>query len=82
MIFVGQEELPGYLQYPLELAGTQAELFEQHALDTIFQAASGLPRKVNLLAHFSLNFVALKQTSTLSTEHILMAVKEMGKIRI
>ena len=73
-----REELPAYLQHRLELAGTQVELFEQPALEAIFQATNGLPRKVNLLAHFSLNVAALQQAATVSAEHILIAVEEMG----
>jgi len=61
-----------------ELAGTQAELFEQPALEAIFQATNGLPRKVNLLAHLSLNVAALEQAATVSAEHIFTAVEETG----
>lgn len=75
---LSREELPAYLQHRLTLAGTQVELFEQPALEAIFQATNGLPRKVNLLAHLSLNVAALQQASTVSAEHILTAVEEMG----
>jgi len=75
---LSREELPAYLQHRLELAGTQVELFEQPALEAIFQATNGLPRKVNLLAHFSLNVAALQRATTVSAEHILTAVEEMG----
>lgn len=72
------EELPAYLQHRLELAGTQMELFEQPALEAIFQATNGLPRKVNLLAHLSLNVAALQKAEAVSAEHIRTAVGEMG----
>jgi type II secretory pathway predicted ATPase ExeA len=72
------EELPAYLQHRLELAGTQMELFEQPALEAIFQATNGLPRKVNLLAHISLNVAALQKAEAVSAEHIRTAVEEMG----
>ena len=72
------EELPAYLQHRLELAGTQMELFEQPALEAIFQATNGLPRKVNLLAHISLNVAALQKAEAVSAEHIRTAVGEMG----
>lgn len=72
------EELPAYLQHRLELAGTQMELFEQPALEAIFQATNGLPRKVNLLAHISLNVAALQKAEAVSAEHIRTAVGEIG----
>ncbi|HHD56322.1 MAG TPA: AAA family ATPase [Desulfobulbaceae bacterium] len=75
---LSREELPAYLQHRLELSGTQVELFEQPALEAIFQATNGLPRKVNLLAHLALNVAALEQAATVSAEHILTAVEETG----
>lgn len=71
-----KEELPRYLQHRLELAGTRMELFEPPALEAVFQATNGLPRKVNLLAHLSLNIAALQQAQSVSAEHIQMAVEE------
>lgn len=71
-------ELPLYLKHRLELAGTQMDLFEEPALEALFQATNGLPRKVNLLAHLSLNIAALKQAQTVSIEHIQLAVEETG----
>lgn len=73
-----REELPLYLQHRLELAGTQMELFEPPALEAVFQATNGLPRKVNLLAHLALNIAALQGTQAVPAEHIQMAVEETG----
>ncbi|EFK05936.1 conserved domain protein, partial [delta proteobacterium NaphS2] len=61
-----------------ELAGTQMDLFEQPALEALFQATNGLPRKINLLAHLSLNVAALQNAQLVSAEHILTAVEETG----
>ncbi len=46
-----REELSLYLTHLLRLAGTELPLFEASAMEALFQATSGLPRKVNLLAH-------------------------------
>lgn len=73
-----RDELPRYLKHRLELAGTQLDLFEQPALEALFQATNGLPRKVNLLAHLSLNIAALQQAQAVSAEHIQTAVEETG----
>ncbi len=75
---LSREELPAYLQHRLELAGTQMELFEPPALEGVFQATNGLPRKVNLLAHLSLNIAALEEAQAVSADHILTAIEEMG----
>ncbi|EFK07644.1 general secretion pathway protein-like protein [delta proteobacterium NaphS2] len=73
-----KEELLPYLKHRLELAGTQMDLFEQPALEALFQATNGLPRKINLLAHLSLNVAALQNAQLVSAEHILTAVEETG----
>jgi len=75
---LSRDELASYLQHRLKLAGTQMELFEQPALEAIYQVTNGLPRKVNLLAHLSLNVAALQQAKAVSADHILTAVEEMG----
>ena len=70
--------MPLYLKHRLELAGTQIDLFEESALEALFQATNGLPRKVNLLAHLSLNLAALQQARMVAIEHIQLAVEETG----
>jgi len=75
---LSREELPAYLQHRLELAGRQGELFETPALEGMFQATNGLPRKVNLLAHLSLNIAALEEANVVTADHIRAAVEEMG----
>ncbi|MFA4837011.1 MAG: AAA family ATPase [Dehalococcoidia bacterium] len=75
---LARDELSPYLKHRLELAGTQMELFEQPALEALFQATNGLPRKVNLLAHLSLNIASLQQAQAVSSEHIQIAVEETG----
>ncbi len=60
------------------MAGTQMDLFEPPALEAIFQATSGLPRKINLLAHLSLNIAAIVQAQAVTAEHIQTAMEEIG----
>ncbi len=69
-------ELQPYLKHRLELAGTQMELFTEPAREALFQATNGLPRKINLLAHLSLNIAALQQAQEVTEEHIQKAVEE------
>lgn len=75
---LARAELSLYLKHRLELAGTSIDLFDEPALEALFQATNGLPRKINLLAHLSLNLAALQQARTVSIEHIQLAVEETG----
>lgn len=71
-----REELPQYLTHLLRLAGTELPLFEQPALEALFHATSGLPRKVNLLAHHTLNAAAKARCAT--AEHVQAALPEVS----
>jgi type II secretory pathway predicted ATPase ExeA len=72
-----REELPGYLVHRLRQAGTQLELFEPPAQEALFQATSGLPRKVNLLAHHTLLAAALDRAKSATADHVQAAVPEV-----
>jgi type II secretory pathway predicted ATPase ExeA len=72
-----REEIGAYLQHLLRLAGTELQLFDPAAQEAIFQASSGLPRKVNLLAHHALMAAALAKSKTVTTEHIQSAMAEV-----
>lgn len=73
-----REELPGYLSHLLRRAGTELPVFEPAAQEAIFQATSGLPRKVNLLAHHALLAAALARAKTVTPEHIHSALPEVS----
>lgn len=73
-----REELPGYLVHLLRRAGTELTLFEPAALAAVFQATSGLPRKVNLLAHHALMAAALARAKAVSIEHVQAALPEVA----
>ncbi len=73
-----REELPNYLVHRLRLAGTQLELFEPPTQEALFQATSGLPRKVNLLAHHALFAAALDRAKSVTADHIQAALPEVA----
>jgi type II secretory pathway predicted ATPase ExeA len=75
---LAREEIAPYLAHRLRLAGTELPLFELAAQEAIFQAASGLPRKVNSLAHHSLFAAAIARAKTVNTEHVQAALKEVA----
>jgi general secretion pathway protein A len=72
-----REELPAYLSHRLELAGSTLPLFEPAAIEALYQATQGLPRKVNRAAHYALSAAALAKTRQISAEHIQCALEEL-----
>jgi type II secretory pathway predicted ATPase ExeA len=73
-----RDELPGYLLHRLRRAGTELELVEPAAQEALFQATSGLPRKINLLAHHALLAAALDRAKSVSADHIQAALPEVA----
>ena len=55
----------------------RAALFEPAAIEAVFQATKGLPRKVGMLAHHSLLAAALDKAKTVSDEHVQRAMPEV-----
>jgi type II secretory pathway predicted ATPase ExeA len=73
-----RDEVGAYLAHRLGRAGTQLPLFEPAAQEALFQATSGLPRKINLLAHHALLAAALSRAKTVSPEHVQAALPEVA----
>lgn len=71
------DELPRYLAHLLRLAGTELPIFEPDAIEAIFRATSGLPRKVNLLSHHSLIAATLDGAKTVTAVHVEAALPEV-----
>jgi type II secretory pathway predicted ATPase ExeA len=73
---LARDELEGYLKHLLQLGGVQVPLFEPGALEAVYQATSGLPRKVNLLTHHALLAAALAKAKVVNIEHVQSAMGE------
>ena len=73
-----REELPEYLVHRLRLAGSELPLFDPPAVEALFQATQGMPRKVNRLAHYSLTSAAIDKARTVSIEHVQAALEEIA----
>jgi len=71
-----RDELPAYLIHRLKLAGTTLPLFEPAAIEALFQATQGLPRKINRTAHYALSAAALAKARQVNAEHIQTALDE------
>ncbi len=70
-------EMAEYLKHLLRLAGTELPLFEPAAVEAIFQATHGIPRRVNAVAHHTLIAAALAKTKTASIDHVQAALAEV-----
>lgn len=71
-------ELGDYLAHLLRLAGTELPLFEPAAIEALFQATQGVPRRVNSLAHHALIAAALAKAKAVSIEHVQAALAEVS----
>jgi general secretion pathway protein A len=74
---LSREELPAYLAHRLQLAGCTLPLFEPPAIEALFHATAGLPRKLNLAAHYALSAAALSRAQQVSAEHVQAALDEL-----
>jgi general secretion pathway protein A len=52
-------------------------LFEPAAVEALYQASHGLPRKVNRVAHYALSAAALAKARQITAEHLQCAVEEV-----
>ena len=73
-----RDELPAYLTHRLTLAGATVPLFDAPAEEALFQATSGLPRKVNLLAHHTLMAATLAKAKVATADHLQAALPEVA----
>ena len=74
---LSRQELPAYLEHHLNLAGCTLPLFDPAAIEALYQATQGLPRKVNRAAHYALSAAAATKSRQISAEHIATALDEL-----
>jgi len=72
-----RDELPQYLTHRLRLAGTELPLFAPQAVEALYQATNGVPRKLNQLAHYALTAAAIDNARNVSAEHLHAALDEL-----
>jgi type II secretory pathway predicted ATPase ExeA len=72
-----RDELPRYLEHRLRLAGTELTLFTPPAVEGLFQAANGMPRKVNRIAHYALAAAAIDNAQQVNDQHLFAAIEEL-----
>jgi type II secretory pathway predicted ATPase ExeA len=78
MVALTRDELTGYLAHRLRVAGAELPLFEPAAEEALFHATSGLPRKINLLAHHTLMAAAVGRARLATVDHVQAALPEVA----
>jgi len=73
-----REELPDYLAHRLRAACCELPLFDNSAIEAIYQATQALPRKVNRLAHYALTATAIAKERNTTAAHVQSALQEIG----
>ena len=68
----------GSTLFLVSLAGCQLPLFEPPAIEALFQASQGMPRKVNRLAHYALTSAAIAKERTVTDQHLQTALEEIA----
>ena len=74
---LARDELPRYLAHRLRLAGTELPVFTNPAVEGLFQATNGMPRKVNRLAHYAMTAAALDGKRQVDDQHLHAALEEL-----
>ncbi len=73
-----REEAGQYIVHLLRRAGTELPLFEPAAVEAIFQATGGLPRRINRLAHHALLAAAVAKAKVATADHVQTAISEVS----
>ena len=76
---LNREEINDYLTHRLRLAGCELPLFEPPAIEALFQATNGMPRKVNRVAHYALTCASLDNARSITDEHLQTAIAEFDR---
>lgn len=74
---LSREETGQYITHLLRRAGTELPLFEPAAVEAIFQATGGLPRRINRLAHHTLLAAAVAKAKVTTADHVAAAIAEV-----
>lgn len=75
---LSRDETTQYVTHLLRRAGTELPLFEPAAIEAIFQATGGLPRRINGLAHHTLLAAAVAKVKVATADHVQVAITEVA----
>ena len=72
------EETVKYINFRLEKAGGDSDLFTSHAMDKIYQASGGIPRTINLLCDATLVYGFADEISRIDVPTVEKVIEELG----
>jgi len=74
---LSKDESANYISHHLDLAGNKEPLFNENALNVIYQSTNGIPRLINALAIKCLTLGALEKKESLTEEEVYRASREL-----
>jgi general secretion pathway protein A len=75
-----KKETKSYIFYRLEKAGGRLDIFNQEAIDIIYEASKGIPRSINLLCDFALVYGFGHELQTIDAAVIEQVISDKGGI--
>lgn len=80
---LGQEELLGYINYRLDIAGSDGRIkFSEHAIDEIYRFSAGTPRLINVICDRALLAGFVKGTAVIDEEIIVRCLEELKETQL
>ena len=73
---LARDEIDAYLKHRLRLAGCELPVFEEAAVEALFQATRGLLRPINRIADYALSAATLNKARTVNADHLHHAIDE------
>ena len=74
---LARDEVDGYIEHRLHLAGSDVRIFEEQAVEMVAMASKGIPRWIDRIGHYALHAAALDRSRTVSTNHVEDATREL-----
>jgi general secretion pathway protein A len=73
---LSRKDLSSYLTHCLMRAGVSHPLFSEPAIEAIYQASKGIPRKVATIAHHCLMACVTRKCQIVDADHVREAIAE------
>jgi putative secretion ATPase (PEP-CTERM system associated) len=77
-----KKETKSYIVYRLEKAGGRLDIFNQEAIDIIYEASKGIPRSINLICDFALVYGFGHELETIDAAVIKQVIRDKGGMGI
>lgn len=72
-----KEETASYIRHQFKLAGLKEPIFNQNAINAVYQNSNGIPRIINALCYKTLTIGAIEKKNPISEEEVFRASQEL-----